>query len=227
MLAVLLLVLVGLIVRAQVRKNATHVVAMPEVTREQMQQTILTGEGVTQDNTALQYYFWSQYYYHLNTLSEAEAAAFRLDSAYNETATWEDFFLSSALTTMQETLALSACAQREDFAMPADYESALESTLSRFSTYAEANGFLRGEQPDVDAYLQASYGPCADEMSFRAYLQQSYLATAYADTIYETAPEAAEAQYEYYRNAVRTAVSEMNFVINEANIVIAHPSLAE
>ena len=135
-------------------------------------------------NRDLSYYYWSEYFYFANAVGESLAgfdASARPDrQMYDDTRTWQDYFLERTLITVRDTVSMALAARAADFALPEDYQSAYERVLSQFDEAAEEQGYS-----DTDAYLRASFGPAATRESFAQYLYDTHLASAYSDEVYE------------------------------------------
>jgi hypothetical protein len=137
-------------------------------------------------NAQLSYYFWGEYYYYVQSYGFYFDASLSLDEQnYSDDMTWQDYFLQSACTSIQQIYALKSEAEAAGFTMPEDYQAEYESTISSMADYAVSAGFTNDDgEGDVLAYIQDSYGSCATEETFEAYLYDSYYVTAYSDEIY-------------------------------------------
>ncbi len=159
-------------------------------TATEMSNVVLTCGDYRLTNTELAYYYWSEYFYFTNVyknyLTGMLDTSKPLDEQmYDEDTTWQDYILGQALVTVKDTLSMVFEAKKENFAMPDDYEQSYEKVLSDFSSYAVKLGFTKKDgSADIDAYLQDSYGEGASLASFKSYLYDSYLASAYSDSLY-------------------------------------------
>lgn len=100
------------------------------------------------------------------------------DQPYDAEISWEDYLLEETLTTVRDTMAMVFRAEEEGFQLPAEYDGTYQQVLVNFAAAAQEGGYR-----DLEAYLRASYGKKADEVSFSAYLHDSHLAAAYADQL--------------------------------------------
>ena len=156
----------------------------------EMSDVVLTCGDYQMTNTELAYYYWSEYFYFTNVykdyLSGMLDTSKPLDEQmYDSDTSWQDYLLEQALVTVKDTLSMVFKAQEENFTMPADYEKSYEKVLSDFSGYAVKLGFTKEDgSADIGAYLQDSYGEGATLESFQNYLYDSYLASAYSDSLY-------------------------------------------
>jgi hypothetical protein len=149
-------------------------------------------------NSQLSFYYWGEYYYYVNNYGFSFDASLPLDeqtyqeetdSATGETTvtTWQDYFLENARYSINQTQALKAQAEAEGFTMPEDYQSEYDSVIENLDTNAASAGFTDEDgNGDVLAYVQDSYGDNVTLEDFEAYLYDSYLASAYSDSIYQS-----------------------------------------
>lgn len=94
--------------------------------------------------------------------------------SYNEDTTWADYFVDIALATAQRDYLLADLAVKEGFAMTEESATLLEQTFENLPAIATLYGYT-----DTDSYLHATYGPGANEKSYREYAERSALATDY------------------------------------------------
>ena len=160
-------------------------------TEEQMAETVLTCGDFSMTNTELGYYFWNEYFYLVGSYGEYLPDS--LDTSkpleqqmYDEDRTWQDYVLEQTVETVEATMSMVFAARDAGFTMPEDYQAAMESTLESLSQRAGSAGYT-DENGDADllSYLSASYGPAVTLESFEAYLENSHLAAAYSDALYD------------------------------------------
>ena len=188
--AVLLLAAVGL---------ALCAAGTETVTAEDMARTVAVCDGDALTNLELNYCFWNEYAYLLDQAGGALPTSLDPSLPLDEQTvdgqtTWEDYLLEQTLSTVRGTMALAFGAREAGFALPDDYQASLETVLERQDAQAAEEGYA-----DTDAYLEDAYGPGADRESFRAYLERSYLAAAYAEELYQ-APQFSREEIEAYRS---------------------------
>jgi len=158
--------------------------------RNEMSRVVLTCGDRRMTNTELAYYYWSEYFYFTNVYSDylgdmLDTSKPLDEQMYDSDTTWQDYLLSQSLVTVKDTLSMVFEAEKAGFTLPQTYETSYEKVLSDFSDYAVRLGFTKDDgSADVDAYLQDSYGEGAALESFQSYLHDSYLASAYADSLY-------------------------------------------
>ena len=116
-----------------------------------------------------QYYSYL-YYFGLDTTQPLDEQVY--DSSTGET--WADYFLSSAMNSVQSIYAMYDAAVEAGFTLPEEDQTTLENSIATAELYATLNSFS-----DVDAYLQAMYGSGASEEGYREYMEVSLLADAY------------------------------------------------
>ena len=142
----------------------------------------------TLTNAEFSYYYWGEYYYYIqNSGFSFDASQPLEEQQYSDTMTWQDYFVQSACTSIQQIQALKAAAAEAGFTMPQDYQSQYDSTISSMADYAQQAGFTDEEgNGDVLAYIRDSYGESATQESFQQYLYDSYFVTAYSNELYNS-----------------------------------------
>ncbi len=166
--------------------------------RQGLSDDVVRCGDLTLDNTQLAYFYWSEYFYFAGAYGDylegvVDFSKPLSQQAYSESQSWQDYLLEETLATIQETLAMVFAAQAADFTLPEDMQQELETVVENFRTAATEGGY-----EDLDGYLRASYGAGAEEASFRTYLTWSYLASAYADRLFETIAPTEEEILDYY-----------------------------
>ncbi|MGO5115393.1 peptidylprolyl isomerase [Candidatus Avoscillospira sp. LCP25S3_F1] len=149
-----------------------------------MDQAVVVCGDWSMDNTTLNYYYWSEYFYLVGSagenLPESLDPTQPLDEQqYDEDRTWQDYLLDQTMITIRDTMSMVFAAEEAGFTMGDTYAASMETVVDGLAADAESRGY-----DGVTAYLQASYGPGATEESFRAYLTDTYLAAAYTDELY-------------------------------------------
>ena len=137
-------------------------------------------------NEELSYYYWSEYYYFVQANGFVFDATQPLDQqSYDDTQTWQDYFLDMASTSIIQVRGLKAEAEQAGFQMPEEYQAEYDNTIASMGDYALQAGFTGADGTgDVLAYVRDSYGPGATMESFEQYLYDSYFVTAYSDQLY-------------------------------------------
>lgn len=124
----------------------------------------------------LQIYYWRAFYNFMNTYSNY-SSYFGLDYTQPldtqicsiNNGTWQQYFLSSALSDWQRYQALSMEAAKNGFTLDAEYSSYLDELESSLNTSAQSYGF-----EDAAAMLQADMGAAATVEDYAMYLRLSY-----------------------------------------------------
>ena len=130
-----------------------------------MNKVILTSDNYSLTNTEFSYYYWSEYFYFINTygsyLSGTLDTTKPLDEQiYDGETTWQDYMVDQALNTVANTMALVQAAESEGFALDEEFTASMQSVLENFETYAVSGGFTKADgQADLGAYLQDSSCP--------------------------------------------------------------------
>lgn len=180
----------GLAAAAAVAVGIGLAVRERPVTAEDMARTVVVCDDYALQNTGLNYYFWSEYYYLLEngSLPDSLDASRPLDEqAYDGETSWQDYILDQALATVRSTMSMVFEAEAAGFSLPETYQASMERVLSTLADNAAGQGYTAEDgSADVDGYLAASFGLGATEASFAEYLADSYLGAAYADSLYES-----------------------------------------
>ena len=88
--------------------------------------------------------------------------------------TWADYFLEEAIAQAKNDFALYDLAVSENFELPEDDRTALESNYTNMDTYAKLYGYS-----NADKYLSAMYGYGASLDAYKEYAVRSATAAAY------------------------------------------------
>ena len=136
-------------------------------------------------NSRLSYYYWQQYY-NFMSMYGSYASMMGLDTTkplseqmYDDTHTWEDFFLQSAVRTFWQTEAINAAAEEAGYVLDSETEDYLASLTDTMTQEAES-----GEYASVDEYIQAAYGPHSTMDSYTAFAREMMTASGYLSTVY-------------------------------------------
>ena len=130
----------------------------------------------TLTNRNLQIYYWMEVQNFLNTYGNY-AAYFGMDytqpldtqiSTYDETLTWQQFFLDTALTNWHQVQSMKLMAEEAGLQPSAEDEAYLEGLDAYLEETAAGFGLT------VDELMTANFGPGADKEGYR-YFQELYL----------------------------------------------------
>ena len=153
--------------------------------RSGMDDAVVVSGDFSLDNTQLAYFYWSEYFYFSGAYGDyldglVDFTKPLSQQSYSEEQSWEDYLLEETLTTVREAMAMVFEAEAKGYTLSQEGQDELDVVLESFRETAETGGY-----ETLDGYLQASYGPGANEASFTEYLGWSYLASEYADSLYE------------------------------------------
>ncbi|MBE6932879.1 MAG: hypothetical protein E7464_05835 [Ruminococcaceae bacterium] len=145
---------------------------------------VLTCEAADYIMTAeqLSYYFCYQYAGILDAYGDQAfdpKQSLSLQS-YDENQSWEEFFVSQALTLAEQTMQLCLAAEAEGFTLPQTGDlDAITADTAREQGYVTQSG-----EGDVAAYLKANYGEGATLEGYRDFLESMALASAYSEHLH-------------------------------------------
>ena len=124
--------------------NETGTDAIGTYTEAQLEGAIarVESEGYTMDNVEFNYYYWGQYYYVVAAYGQNLSSFFDVTKPldgqmYNDTMTWQDFFIENAISAFIQTKALVFDAAKAGFEMPEETRAVLEQTLLELQSYAD------------------------------------------------------------------------------------------
>ena len=204
--------------------------------------TVMKSEDFKLSNTDLAYHYWTEVNSGKEALQDLVDLSVSLDAQmYDETRTWQDYLTDHVLEMVEETMSLVFAAQEEGFELPTEYEDLLDDVIVNFTDAAMGLGYK-----NVSAYLKDIYGRGAEEESFREYLYNVHLASAYADELsYRSEPTEEQVlaymdrhpvygeddmeqarqdlHSENYNNAVLTIINSYPFTVDRDNIRITAP----
>ena len=163
----------------------SYTVANDAFTEEDAAAVVATCGDAELTNSRLSYYYWQQYY-NFMSMYGSYASMMGLDTTkplseqmYDDTHTWEDFFLQSAIRTFWQTEAINAAAKEAGYVLDSETEEYLTSLTDAITQEAES-----GEYASVDEYIQAAYGPHSTMDSYTAFAREMMTASGYLSTVY-------------------------------------------
>lgn len=163
----------------------SYTVANDAFTEEDAAAVVATCGDAELTNSRLSYYYWQQYY-NFMSMYGSYASMMGLDTTkplseqmYDDTHTWEDFFLQSAVRTFWQTEAINAAAEEAGYVLDSETEDYLASLTDTMTQEAES-----GEYASVDEYIQAAYGPHSTMDSYTAFAREMMTASGYLSTVY-------------------------------------------
>lgn len=132
-------------------------------------------------NTDLQIYYWMQFYDFMEMYG-SYAYYFGLDIyapldtqvSLDGANTWQQYFLSSALSTWHSYEALCQEAKAQGYELPAEFRDELDALPSTLNTSAVASGYA-----DAEKMIQADMGPGSTLESYIAFMEAYYLSNLF------------------------------------------------
>lgn len=129
------------------------------------------------------FYYYSLYHNYVNTYGDY-LSMLGLDTSkplneqqYSDSQTWADYFRESALSQMQETIAMAREAEKNGFTLSEDAQSEIDSYLQSIESYCSS------KEITVDYYFTSTYGDHMTQDIFVSQLTNSYLASEYTDSV--------------------------------------------
>lgn len=116
---------------------------------------------------------------------------------YSDTQTWEDYFVESAVTAVQNIKTLVLAAQAEGFTLSESGKAAVESTMTSLATQATQ------QKVSLDRYLTAIYGVGMNENLMRSIQLDYQLAMEYEDDLKARPEYTTDELEDYYQNTVK------------------------
>ncbi len=127
--------------------------------------------------------YYNEWYQQYNTYTDSYLQAVGLDATKpldeqvfdeNTGKTWDEYFVELAVNNAKSDYALYDLAQAENFTLPEDEQTSLDTSLTNLQTYASLYGYSGADQ-----YLRAIYGYGAELDSYKAYSERSAIAQAF------------------------------------------------
>ena len=138
-------------------------------------------------NRELPYYYWQQYYSFASTYSSY--AAYLIDATtpfdqqmcvFDDTLTWQQYFLQGAVSTYKSVSALWQDARLNGFQLGQEDQDYLDSLGNNVTVSAASYGY-----ESADAYLQTAYGPAATMTGYHDFVERYLTASAYLQSLVE------------------------------------------
>lgn len=158
----------------------------------------MEGSGLT--NGQLQIYYWMQVYGFLENYADSSAylgldVSKPLDEqlATNGTATWQQYFLESALQVWQSNQAFAILAQENGYKLPAESQEYLDNLMESLEKKALEEGYA-----DADAMIRQEMGAGCSARDYVEYMQVYYLGYQYFTQLYSAIEPTMEQIQAYY-----------------------------
>ena len=126
------------------------------------------------------FYYYSLYYNYVNSYGDY-LSMLGLDTSlplneqqYSEDQTWDDYFRESALSQMQDTIAMAKAAEKAGYALSEAQQTSIEKYTQSVKEYCTTNEIT------TDYYFTSAYGDNMTESIFYEQLTNSYIASEYA-----------------------------------------------
>lgn len=154
---------------------------------KKMDAVVATMGGQELDNAQLQIYYWNEVYgflsnysYYLSYIGFDYSKPLSEQACYfDQTVTWEQYFLDSAIQVWQSNVAFAEIAKEKGFKLPEDYQKDLDGMEESLTKSAEDGGY-----ESLDAMVQESFGAGVTFDDYFEYMQVYYLGYAYFEELY-------------------------------------------
>ncbi|MCI6808486.1 MAG: hypothetical protein MR887_10605, partial [Clostridiales bacterium] len=164
-------------------------------------------------NRDLPYYYWQQYYSFASTYSSY--ASYLIDTTkpfdqqmciFDDTLTWQQYFLEGAISTYENISALWQDARLAGFQLDEEDKQYLDELSNNLSIAAAAYGY-----DSADTYLQTAYGPAATMSGYRSFIERYLTASSYLQSLVDAKTYTEDDISAYYdANADGYAASDIN-----------------
>ena len=162
--------------------------------------TAVTIDGEKYTAAQLNYYystsymsFYNNYYSYISYGLFFDTSTSLADQMYSEDMTWRDYFLETAVSNMTEVQVLNNAAQEAGFVLPEDHQAEYEEALESIQTSWEELGYSSLEQ-----YINMNYGKGVDMELISQELYRTYVASAYAEQMFDGYEYTSEELAAYY-----------------------------
>ncbi len=170
-------------------------------------------------NGQLQVHYWTQIYTFINNYS-AYLSYFGVDftkplhtQMYDETMTWEEFFLEMALDSWSQMATIAQMAEKDGFTMTQEQQQALNTTVENLEKSALDYGYT-----NLAEMVEEEMGKGATADDYIAYIKLDYLCSTYVSSLREkNAPT--DAQIEEYYDANEEAVKSAGYGKDKGKVV--------
>lgn len=158
----------------------------------------------------LQVYYWLQVrdflssedfyylYYYYGYINPAVSLDCQI-CYYDETLTWQQYFIGEAISAWQEFTAMAVAAKENGVEMEENLRTDLEGMEESLTTVAVENGFATAEE-----LLKYNMGPGATMEAYKKYLEVYYLGYSYYSQQYEAQAPTDEEAIAYFEENLAT-----------------------
>lgn len=175
----------------------------------------------------LQIYYWLQVrqfmssedfyylYYYYGMIDPAQPLDTQI-CYYDETLTWQQYFVSQAVAAWQELTSMAVAAKEAECEMQAELRADLDGMEQTLSETATANGFA-----DVQELLEYNMGPGATYEAYAKYLEIYYLGYSYYAEQTEALVPTEDEVLAYFRENAE-AYAEMGITEDQKTYDVRH-----
>ena len=183
------------------------------------EEVVATVGGQTLTNGELQIYYWMNVYDFLNNYGYY-AAYMGLDYAQpldeqqcpDNDGTWQQFFLSDALSSWHTYQSMSLMAQKNNIVLDDTMQKDLENLRQTLAAAAVENGFS-----SIDAMLQSDMGPGCTYDDYYSYMQVYYTGYMYFSKMYSQI-DTSDAAINAYFEANQAKLKESGITKDSGNL---------
>lgn len=165
--------------------GVSYTVTADELTDEVLDKVVATCGDDRLTNRDLPYYYWQQYYTiassygsYLGYIIDPTTPFDEQLCMYDQTITWQQYFLQTALTTYERVSAIWQEARLAGFELAESDREYIDSLENTLNISALSYGYA-----DATEYLKTAYGPSATMSGYRAYVERYMTASAYLQTL--------------------------------------------
>lgn len=173
----------------------------------------------------LQVYYWmqvrsflSEYYYYILYGQVNIDYTQSLDTqvcGFDETKTWQQYFIDSAISCWQEFTGMALAAQENGIQMQDDLQADLDGMEDTLAEMAETNGF-----DDIAALLEYNMGPGATYEAYARYMRTYYMGYSYYMQLYEASQPTEDEVRAYYEEHTEDYEAKEGKVVDVRHILI-------
>ena len=171
----------------------------------------IDGEDFTVNDVA--YYYGTLRSTFANGYSGYDTGKDAREQQYTADKTWHDYFLETALTYMEDTVALVHAAEAAGFDALGQQDAAEQNNLSMMGLYAAYNNVSR------EQYIAAMFGKCMTEADFVRCVRRDALASAYQQSYSDSLTySAADLQAAYDEDPDAYCSVDIEYVLFETGL---------
>ena len=152
-------------------------------------------------NAQLQIYYWNEVYgflsnysYYLSYIGFDYTKALDEQVCYfDNTVTWEQYFISSAIQIWQSNVAFADLAKQSNYQMPEEQRKELDGMEADLQKQVTLGGYA-----SLDAMVEESFGAGITFADYKEYMEVYYLGYCYFEELYEAIDPSIEQLEAYY-----------------------------